>query len=371
MALIKGKQIQNIDASKVNDSSSKRFVSDVEKANWNAKYDAELVAPGTDGSHVNGGVDGLMSSQDKFILDNAKTKLDGIEEGALNNPHPSTHDATMINETTELQFASQDEKDAWADKYTQSQVDQMLSDMEAGLEWQESVASFSEIGSIYGTESEKITPSVGYVVSVDDEAGQTYRFDGTDWVKFLSMGYTKATQSVDGLMSSEDKTILDNAKTKLDTVEEGALNNPHPATHPSSMIDDSGSTTKKFVTDAQITEWSNKAETTTATDVSDGLMSSDDKAKLDSDVSRTEEITFTIVNAQRTINTDIGLNVDDFTHRTNIASGALFVNGFKQTKNTDFDIVVTSDELVINWKDTDFQLEGDDVVTFTFTKVLY
>jgi hypothetical protein len=71
-------------------------VTSTDKTNWSGKQDAIMVngilkgdglgnitaaspaVPGTDGTHANGGVDGLMSSADKF-------KLDGIEVGSQEN----------------------------------------------------------------------------------------------------------------------------------------------------------------------------------------------------------------------------------------------------------------------------------------------
>lgn len=55
--------------------------------------------------------EGLMSKEDK-------TKLDGIEAGATNYQHPSTHGADMITETTDRKWTSPAEKQSWNDAKT-------------------------------------------------------------------------------------------------------------------------------------------------------------------------------------------------------------------------------------------------------------
>ena len=78
---------------------------------------------------------------------------------------------------------------------------------------------------------------------------------------------TLVTQTSDGLMSKSDKI-------KLDSI------NKHPETHPATIIEEDE--THRFVSDAQIESWDNKASNTTATQSKDGLMSYLDKLKLDS-----------------------------------------------------------------------------------------
>ncbi|MGL5315602.1 MAG: head fiber protein [Peptostreptococcaceae bacterium] len=75
-----------------------------------------------------------------------------------------------------------------------------------------------------------------------------------------------------GMMSKEDKI-------KLDGIAIGATNYTHPNTHPASMIDTS--IDRRFVTDAQITAWNAKAETTLVNSSNHGLMRKEDKVKLD------------------------------------------------------------------------------------------
>lgn len=85
------------------------------------------------------------------------------------------------------------------------------------------------------------------------------------------IGLINATASVDGLMSKGDKF-------KLDTVELGANNYTHPATHPPTII--AQTSTGRFVSDAEKSTWNAKAGTSVATTSSNGLMASADKSKL-------------------------------------------------------------------------------------------
>lgn len=81
-----------------------------------------------------------------------------------------------------------------------------------------------------------------------------------------------ATSSEDGLMSRSDKA-------KLDGIEKGANNYVHPFSHDASIIVESSA--KRFVSDAEKASWNSKAPGTMASASANGLMSSADKAKLD------------------------------------------------------------------------------------------
>lgn len=103
------------------------------------------------------------------------------------------------------------------------------------------------------------------------------RGDGT-WAIPTNTTYSNATTSKDGLMSSEDKT-------KLDGIATGANKYVHPTTPGNKHIPSGGST-------GQVLKWSsngtavwgtdNNTTYTNATTSKDGLMSQEDKVKLDS-----------------------------------------------------------------------------------------
>lgn len=84
-------------ATMITQDSSNRFVTDSEKAVWNAK--ASTAAATSSAS-------GLMSAADK-------AKLDGVAAGANNYTHPSSHPATMITQDSSNRFVTDTEKVSW------------------------------------------------------------------------------------------------------------------------------------------------------------------------------------------------------------------------------------------------------------------
>ncbi|MHA7966602.1 hypothetical protein ACX93W_21045 [Paenibacillus sp. CAU 1782] len=81
----------------ITQDSGNRFVTDGEKAAWNAK--AETAAATTSAN-------GLMSAGDK-------SKLDGIAAGANNYSHPATHPPSVIAQDSGNRFVTDTEKTAW------------------------------------------------------------------------------------------------------------------------------------------------------------------------------------------------------------------------------------------------------------------
>ena len=81
-----------------------------------------------------------------------------------------------------------------------------------------------------------------------------------------------ATTTDDGLMSAGDKS-------KLDGIAANANKYTHPSTHAATMITEDS--THRFVTDTEKSTWNAKASTAVATTSANGLMSKDDKTKLD------------------------------------------------------------------------------------------
>ena len=104
----------------------------------------------------------------------------------------------------------------------------------------------------------------------------TFRYNGTQYDLVgdvdTNTTYTLSTQTANGLMSATDKK-------KLDGIASGANKYVHPSTHPATMI--TTDATHRFVTDTQISTWNAKASTAVATSSANGLMSKEDKKKLD------------------------------------------------------------------------------------------
>lgn len=92
--------------------------------------------------------------------------------------------------------------------YTEAEVNNLLSQLETNIDWKEAVNTYTDIATTYPN------PQDGWTVNVKD-TDYTYRYNGTEWVAISANAIPLATQSVNGLMSSTDKT-------KLDGIEAGA-----------------------------------------------------------------------------------------------------------------------------------------------------
>lgn len=101
-------------------------------------------------------------------------------------------------------------KPIWDDKYTRNEVDNKFSTLETAIDWKEAVNSFADLDTAYPK------PDDGWTVNVKD-TDYTYRWSGTEWVAISANAIPKATQSVDGLLSKEDKANYDDAYSKRHT----------------------------------------------------------------------------------------------------------------------------------------------------------
>ena len=101
-------------------------------------------------------------------------------------------------------------KPNWDDKYTRNEVDNKFSALETAIDWKEAVDTYADLAAVYPH------PDDGWTVNVKD-TDYTYRWSGTAWVAISANAIPKATQSVDGLLSREDKTAYDDAYSKRHT----------------------------------------------------------------------------------------------------------------------------------------------------------
>ena len=130
--------------------------------------------------------------------------------------------ANIITESEDKQFMSKAQKDKLAATLTATEIADKITEASSGMEWKEAVDTKSKISTRYPS------PKKGWTVSVLDE-GNTYQYNGSNWVVVSSSNMPKATTTADGKMSKEDKA-------KLDGIEAGANNYTLPATLPASMI---------------------------------------------------------------------------------------------------------------------------------------
>ena len=305
-------------ATMITQDSSHRFVTDAEKSSWNSK-------PST--SVASSTANGLMSKDDKI-------KLDGIAEGANNYSHPTytsktsglykitvdgtghvsgttavsksditglgipAQDTTYgVATTTTNGLMSSDDKTkldgiaAGANNYSHPTYTSRSSGLykvtvdSTGHVSAATLVAKADITALgipgkdttYSTMTGATTSAAGttgLVPAPEKGAANRYlRSDGA-WVvpPNDNTTYGVATTTSNGLMSSTDKT-------KLDGIAAGANNYTHPSSHAATMI--TQDSTHRFVTDTEKSTWNAKASTAVATTDTNGLMSSDDKSKLD------------------------------------------------------------------------------------------
>ena len=132
-----------------------------------------------------------------------------------------------------------------SETYNRTEIDNKFNQMNSGMDWKESVATYNDLATTYPN------PQDGWTVNVKD-TDYTYRWSGSAWIAISANAIPLASSNVDGKMSKADKA-------KLDSISSGANAYVHPSTHPATMIVEDS--THKFVTDAQIAAWNAKVNT--------------------------------------------------------------------------------------------------------------
>lgn len=117
---------------------------------------------------------------------------------------------TAYDKAVSVENTINSNKNNWNDKYTKNEIDNKFSTLENNIDWKESVNTFADIAKTYPN------PQDGWTVNVKD-TDYTYRYSGSAWVAISANAIPKATQSVDGLLSKEDKTSLDGLKNNVVT----------------------------------------------------------------------------------------------------------------------------------------------------------
>ena len=109
---------------------------------------------------------------------------------------------TLKKHTSDVNIhVTQEEKNAFYDKYTRSEVDNKFAALETNIDWKEAVDTYTDIMEMYPK------PQDGWTVNVKD-TDYTYRYNGTDWIAISSNAIPKATPALDGLMSKEQAASL-------------------------------------------------------------------------------------------------------------------------------------------------------------------
>lgn len=117
---------------------------------------------------------------------------------------------TAYDKAASVENTVNSNKSNWNDKYTKNEIDNKFSALENNIDWKEAVATFADITKTYPN------PEDGWTVNVKD-TDYTYRYSGSKWVAISANAIPIATQSIDGLLSKEDKTNYDEANSKKHT----------------------------------------------------------------------------------------------------------------------------------------------------------
>lgn len=233
--------IEHMNAMIAHYQDTELHISDQERVNWNKR---ESIVVHTMNTEVHVNREEREYWNEKESVEGAQAKANAVM--AALNTH--AYDTTL--------HVTPAEKTKLKNCYSKEDVDMLLDKLETKIDWKESVNTYEDLFITYPD------PYDGWTVNVLD-SDLTYRFDGDDWVCISANIIPNATEEVDGKLSKEDKA-------KLNSIEENANHYVHP-----------NDKYTRHVTDAQIAEWSSKAGAELATHMSDGLMQFSDKVKLD------------------------------------------------------------------------------------------
>lgn len=195
------KQVNDKIEAKVDKVTGKNLSSNDLTDDLKANYDAAFAHSISEHARIDATLTQSSSS-------NGSIRINGSETVVYT--HPASHSAGMITEDPAHRFVTDEEKSSYADKYTKNEVDNKLAALETNIDWKESVGTFSDIAAAYPN------PQDGWTVNVKD-TDYTYRYNGSAWVTISANAIPKATSTVDGLLSKEDKTNLDDANVKKHT----------------------------------------------------------------------------------------------------------------------------------------------------------
>jgi hypothetical protein len=256
------------------DEAANNTISSADRDNWNAKANSNAA---TTDSH------GLMSANDK-------AKLDGIEAEANAYTHPDSHSPNVIAEDEMKSFVHFGEREKWDNAATTiAQQQQALHRVATSGSYPDLENKPTSIADISQTEASRLPTTqqiVGWEAAATTNAEwATGRTSPAELIGKVNEHIvhpipTYATATTDGLIMAADYNKIQAAheyitnppastgengglmtaadKRKLDGIEAGALNNPHPETHSADMITETAN--RMFVTPGEKTTWGGKSD---------------------------------------------------------------------------------------------------------------
>lgn len=95
------------------------------------------------------------------------------------------------------------------DVYSKTEVDNALNTLNSGLDWKESVATYSDLATTYADAED------GWTVNVKD-TDITYRYTGSEWIAISANSIPMADSSTNGKMSAAHYTKVENLTMSVD-----------------------------------------------------------------------------------------------------------------------------------------------------------
>ncbi len=234
--------------------------------------------------------DGLMAKEDK-------SKLDGVAAGANNYVHPNTHPASMIAQDETRRFTSDAEKTGWNNHVASKSNPHTVTKAQVGLGNVDNTSDANKPISIATQNALLDKASWGYMQPINAENLIDAKIifssigsqNGQDMLAFHDSffdvvfnidGSYKTRSTAGGVTPAwiKNNVFTDAFQTKLNGIAANANNYVHPSTHPASMI--AQDTTHRFVTDTEKNTWDAKASTAVVSTTANGLMTKEDKVKL-------------------------------------------------------------------------------------------
>ena len=119
-----------------------------------------------------------------------------------------------LDETTRIQLTG-DEDLIYEEFYLKTEVDEIVKELKqeltvsfSGLQWQPAVDTYEDIAIQYPS------PMDGWTVNIKT-TGETYRYNGVEWILISSTNIPLATIDLNGLLSKEDKAKIDNLSEQI------------------------------------------------------------------------------------------------------------------------------------------------------------
>lgn len=217
----------NSEQKRVNEEDKRQKAEDIRVANENTRISNENTRQAQETKRQNDTATAITNANNAAKNANDKAndlqnKLDNhhfvltneLEDSvsSTSTVHAPTANAvkTAYDKAASVENTVNSNKSNWNDKYTKNEIDNKFSTLENNIDWKEAVATFADIAKTYPN------PEDGWTLNVKD-TDYTYRYSGSKWVAISANAIPKATQSVDGLLSKEDKTNYDDANSKKHT----------------------------------------------------------------------------------------------------------------------------------------------------------